>query len=142
GDAARCLAYADAVKSRFLASALAAGPPPMPRPEWLEALGRLSAKMNTAEVHARPQLVLERAALLERIRLDRGPLQIPPSDPALLLKLLAARGQAALQLFLAGRRVVAVLLQNGQLSLDVMELSPETLVGLRAYATNVMLAHP
>jgi CHAT domain-containing protein len=142
GDAARCLAYADAVKSRFLSSALAAGPPPIPRPDWLEELDQLGTQIAAAEAKEYRKLVLERAALVERIRLHRGPLPVPAGDPTPLLELLAARGHAALQLFLAGRQVVAVLLQDKRLSLDTIELSPGTLAGLRAYATNLMLAHP
>ncbi|WP_199805394.1 hypothetical protein, partial [Bradyrhizobium lablabi] len=142
GDAERCLAYADAVKSRFLSSALAAGPPPTARTDWLKELDQLGAQIEAAEAKDRRELVLKRAAVVERIRLERGQLPAPASDPAPLLELLAARGQAALQLFHAGGRVVAVLLHDGQLSLDMLELSPETLTGLREFAHNLMLANP
>ena len=143
GDAARGLAYADAVKSRFLASALTAGAPPLPSPELLEKLDRLAMQIDTtADAEKRQELVRERAAQVERIRLERGPLPAPPGDPALLLELLTARGQAALQLFHASGRVVAVLLQDGRLAIDMLELSPETRAGLRAYAANLMLAVP
>ena len=39
-----------------------------------------------------------------------------------------------MQLFLAGRQVVAVLIRDGQLLLDKLELSHDTLASLRAYA--------
>jgi hypothetical protein len=114
------------VKSRFLSGALAAGAPPVPRPDWLEELDQLGTRIDAAEAKDRWKLVLKRAAQVERIRLERGPLPAPPlpapgSDHTPLLELLAARGQAALQLFLAGGRVVAVLLQAGS-ARDILEL--------------------
>lgn len=142
GDAGRCLTYADTVKSRFLARALHAGKPPKPRPEWAERLGCIGLELEAAPIEKRPSLVLERAAILERLRLERGPLPLPPSDPEMLLSGLAAQDQAALQLWYARGRVVTVLLQDGCLELETLELTPQAREALRAYATNLMLARP
>ena len=76
------------------------------------------------------------------LRIERGALSPPAFDVAAILAGLAARGQAALQLYLAGTRVVAVLLHEGQLWLDQLEASPATFATLDVYAANLRLPNP
>jgi hypothetical protein len=139
GDAARCLAYADAVKSRFLAASLAAGTPPAPQPEREARLDELSAEIDRLRAakpdHPElPALVEQRAALIERMRIDRGALERPAFDTGAILDGLQQRGQAALQLYLAGQQLTAVLLQNGELHLETLELAKSTRSALDDYA--------
>ncbi len=145
GDAERCLRYADAVKSRYLAAALAAGPPPVPDKALVERLDRLGAKIDAAR--ADPHLnadalrrsVAERAAILERMRLQRPPLEPPSLDPAALADELAERCQAALQLYLTGDRVFAVLIHDRRLRLGSVQLSDPIQRGLAGYTANLRL---
>ena len=148
GDALRCLRYADAVKSRFLAGALAAGPPPPPNPDRVVQLDALSAAIDerrelgaSGDATTR-RLIADRAAILERMRIERGTLSPPAFDVAAILGGLRRRGQAALQLYLAGTRVIAVLLYEGQVWLDQLEASPATFAALGVYAANLRLPRP
>jgi hypothetical protein len=144
----RCLRYADALKSRFLAGALAAGPPPTPDPQQVARLDTLSAEidalrrshaMDSAELSRK---VAERAAVLERMRIEREPLATPDFDIAAVLTGLQTRGQAALQLYLVGSRVVAVLLHNGKLQMGGHELSEATSAELNRYDENLRAIDP
>ena len=148
GDALRCLRYADAVKSRFLAGALAAGPPPPPNPARVVRLDALSAEIDEQRAPGVPDEGPRRrggggrAGGGGRLGLGRGARAAPAFDVAAILAGLGARGQAALQLYLAGTRVVAVLLHENQLWLDQLEVSSATFAALNAYAANLRLTTP
>ncbi|WP_413991571.1 CHAT domain-containing protein [Labrys okinawensis] len=148
GDGPRCVRYIDAVKSRFLAAALAAGPPPPPDPVLADRLDDLSAAIDSQIAHPGAQddraetLIAQRAAVLERMRLDRGELMPPPLEIGALLDRLRARGRAALQLYLARGRVTALLLHEGELLLDTLDLGDGAGGALATYAANLRLPLP
>jgi hypothetical protein len=136
------------LKSRFLTAALAAGPPPPPHPVQVARLDTLSAEIDTlrrsdatdsAELRRK---VAERAAVLERMRIECRPLATPDFNIATTLAGLRDRGQAALQLYDAGSRVVAVLLYNGELHMRELELSETTSAALKEYDANLRETKP
>lgn len=142
-DPTRVASYADIAKSRFLAAALHAGPPPPAPPELLSSLDAVNAAIAAAPAESLATLRAERAALLERIRLGRGELAPPPHDIDAIGALLAAGNQAALQLFVTDdRQLITVLLHRGAIRHDVRPLGDKAWRGLAAYRANLALRHP
>ena len=145
-DAYRALVYSDAIKSRFLTRALLAGPPSSLDPEDAEDLDRLGAQIDPqisvygdAPVGS-DRFVAERAALVERIRLKTGAAPIVQQSSfnleATFRHLHHDRG-AALQLFLSGDVLTAVLLKDGEAKVRARELPIEIVNALGGFEENL-----
>jgi CHAT domain-containing protein len=159
GDLRSCCAYMDSVKSRTLAAVLSVSESSKDAAtdvdrdfeeitRQLDALDYQTFREGPSRerTQARKQLLQKRADLIELIRISeprwrtlREPYEL---DFDQLLASLAERGQAAMSLFLDGRKVYAVLLCDGELISDSLEFSDDTIVGLQGYAKNLQKEKP
>ncbi|GJD52947.1 hypothetical protein OPKNFCMD_5715 [Methylobacterium crusticola] len=147
-DGARAARYADAIKSRFLSLSLAAGAIAAPRPEDVDRLDGLGARIDSlvsAYGEAAPEATTDiaaRAALIERMRMKAGASGGAPSaslDMPATLAVLRAAGQAAIQLFLAGNVLTIVLLKDGEATAHARVLPAPVTEALAAFERNVTL---
>ncbi|TCS18454.1 CHAT domain-containing protein [Caulobacter sp. BK020] len=141
GDARRCAWYVDAVKSRFLAPALAAGPPWPPAAAWVDRLDRLGEVIdrNAADDPVAVRAQADRAAMIERRRIDLSAAEAlapTPLDVEATLADLRTRGQAALSLYRLGDRIVATLLFDTA-EVEAITLDAATQEAIRRYAGNL-----
>ncbi len=134
GDGPAAARFIESIKSRQLAATLAVpggGGADSELTRRLDLLNQQLAGVGYSGGGELPlaQLVAERQALLERIRIEeprwRTLTEAPPIDVAAWCSRLAAVGQAALTLHLDGSRLTAVLLQGTGCHVASRELAPE-----------------
>lgn len=150
GDGAAAARFIESTKSRQLAATLAVpggGGADSELTQRLDALNRQLAGVGYSGGSELPiaQLVSERQALLERIRIEeprwRTLTEPPPIDVAAWCLRLAATQQAALTLHLGDATLTAVLLHGSDCRVATRELTPElsaTLAQLRQPAESAV----
>jgi CHAT domain-containing protein len=145
-DGARAARYADAVKSRYLTAALTSGAHAAPSPDDVKRLDALGVRIDalvSSYGEAAPQaaeIIAARAALIEEMRVRAGADAMAPSaalDIPQTLAVLQAAGQAAVQLFLSGPVLTAVLLKDGETRAHAVVLPPQVTKSLAQFERNV-----
>jgi CHAT domain-containing protein/tetratricopeptide (TPR) repeat protein len=153
-DLKSCCVFMDSIKSRTLSAVLSIpastnGPASGPESELEELTRQLDVMeyqayregWNTQRKTAHRDMLAKRANLLERIRIS-DPRWRTLTEPVELdfdglLDSLARRGQAALSLYFADERIHAVLLIDGELLGDTLDLSRDTIKKLKDYVRNL-----
>jgi CHAT domain-containing protein len=150
GDAPRCLALMDQVKSRALSSALAAGGTASEGGEVQDLSRRIDALEYTAGENPgqaqailahRQWLLAERQEAIERERAADPRWRLLSVAPALDLRelqaTLASTKASALSLFLAGTTVVAVLVDATSAVVAAQEMAEKASMALAQFVENV-----
>ncbi|MFO1534635.1 MAG: CHAT domain-containing protein [Thermoplasmatota archaeon] len=150
GDAPRCLALMDQVKSRALSSALAAGGTAPESGEVQELSRRIDALEYTsgenpgqaqAILAHRHRLLAERQEAIERERAADPRWRLLSVAPAMdlpeLQATLASVKASALSLFLAGTTIVAVLFDGTSVAVGAQEMTARTSTALAQFVENV-----
>jgi CHAT domain-containing protein len=160
GQAELCCRFIELIKARTLTAVLArpAGAPSPTLSEPEQQLDALTSQLEAVEYAAfqngwtpaaqqqTAALLSPRAARLEQLRFSdprwRALSEPAPFDLPQVSALLAARGQAALQLFFRPPHVVAVLLQNGRCTVAKLTLTGPAQQALERYQANLQAVHP